>query len=319
MAALLAGQANMALKLIPDQGDQLKNNEKARAEGAFYAGLYVLGVNSKVPPLDNPKVKQALSLAIDRDGIVKALWKSQGAVPNGFVAPVDNFYDPDRKPFEFNADKAKAHLSEAGYKGGEIVIESSTVIGDDRQISEAIAEMWKTVGVNAKIEIIQGSVRAQKNCDKSFKGLFWSDPTSTRQDPDGMMYRPFGLCSPMDYWREAGWDKLGEQARFSLDPAHREAAYKRMQEIMDVYYPWLPVIVPIESHGVASYVNWRSNPNQTMEPRKDVFASTGRETSPNRGGRGTSPAGCPARGSRCTLIKRLRCTTLEARRHVPGK
>ena len=34
----------------------------------------------------------------------------------------------------------------------------------------------------------------------------------------------------------------------------------------------LPVIVPVESHGVASYVNWRSNPNQTMELRKEVFS-----------------------------------------------
>jgi peptide/nickel transport system substrate-binding protein len=273
MAALLAGQADMALKLIPDQVDQLKSNEKARAEGAFYAGLYVLGVNSKVPPLDNPKVKQALSLAIDREGIVKALWKGQGAVPNGFVAPGDNLgYDPSRPPFEYNADKAKALLTEAGYKGEEIIIESSTVIGNDRQMSEAIVEMWKKVGVNAKLEIIEGSVRAQKNREKAFKGLWWSDPTSTLQDPDGMMYRLLGPGGPMDYWREAEWDKLGQEARFSMDPKAREAAYKRMQEIMSVYYPWLPVIVPVESHGVASYINWRSNPNQTMELRKEVFS-----------------------------------------------
>ena len=273
MAALLSGSADMALKLIPDQVDQLKSNEKARAEGAFYAGLYVLGVNSKVPPLDNPKVKQALSLAIDRDGIVKALWKGQGAVPNGFVAPGDAIgYDPGRKPFEFNVDKAKALLAEAGYKGEEIVIESSTVIGNDRQMSEAIVEMWKKAGVNAKMEIIEGSVRAQKNREKTFKGMWWSDPTSTLQDPDGMMYRLLGPGGPMDYWREAEWDKLGQEARFSMDPKVREAAYKRMQEIMDVNYPWLPVIVPVESHGVASYINWRSNPNQTMELRKEVFS-----------------------------------------------
>jgi len=184
MAALLSGSVDMALKLIPDQVEQLKNNDKARAEGAFYAGLYVLGVNSKVPPLDNPKVKQALSLAIDRDGIVKALWRGQGAVPNGFIASGDSFYDPGRKPFEYSVDKAKALLAEAGYKNEEIVIESSTVIGNDRQMSEAIVEMWKKAGVNAKIEIIEGSVRAQKNRERSFKGLWWSDPTSTlRLDP----------------------------------------------------------------------------------------------------------------------------------------
>ena len=218
MAALLSGEADMALKLIPDQVDQLKSNEKARAEGAFYAGLYVLGVNSKVPPLDNPKVKQALSLAIDRDGDRQGALARPGHVPNGFVAPGDgSATTPSRKPFEFNADKAKALLAEAGYKGEEIVIESSTVIGNDRQMSEAIVEMWKKVGVNAKIEIIEGSVRAQKNREKTFKGLWWSDPTSTLQDPDGMMYRLLGPGGPMDYWREAEWDKLGEQARFSLD------------------------------------------------------------------------------------------------------
>jgi peptide/nickel transport system substrate-binding protein len=273
MAALLSGQADFAMKLIPDQVDQLKNNEKVRAEGALYAGLYVLAVNAKVPPLDNPKVKQALSLAIDRDGIVKALWRGQGAVPNGFVAPGDAVgYDTGRKPLEFNLDKAKALLAEAGYKNEEIVIESSTVVGNDRQMSEAIVEMWKKAGVNAKMEVIEASVRNQKNREKSFKGLFWSDPTSTVQDPDGMMYRLLSPGGPQDYWRDAEWDKLGLDARFSMDTKMREAAYKRMQEIMDVNFPWIPVISPIESHGVANYVNWRSNPNQMMELRKEVFS-----------------------------------------------
>ena len=48
--------------------------------------LYVLCVNSKRPPLDNPLVKQALSLAIDRERIVKELWKGRGIVPNGPIA-----------------------------------------------------------------------------------------------------------------------------------------------------------------------------------------------------------------------------------------
>ena len=272
LAALLSGQADLALKLIPDQVDQVENNEKARAEGAVYAGLYVLAVNSKVPPLDNPKVKQALSLAIDREAIVKGLWKGQGVVPNGFVAPGDTFYDPSRKPFEFNPGKAKELLMEARYLGEEIFIESSTVVGNDRQMSEAVVEMWKQVGVNARIELVEASVRAQKNRDRSFKGFFWSDPTSTLQDPDGMMYRLLGPGGPQDYWREYEWDRLGETARFTADPKQRGAAYRRMQEIMDVHLPWLPVIVPVESHGVASYVTWRANPNQTVELRREVLS-----------------------------------------------
>jgi peptide/nickel transport system substrate-binding protein len=272
LAALLGGQADMAMKLIPDQVEQIKSNEKVRTEGAPYAGLYVLVVNSKVPPLDNPKVKQALSLAIDRDAIVKALWRGQGSVPNGFVAPGDNFYDPARPPLAYDQDRARALLQEAGYKNEEIVLESSTVVANDRQMSEAIVEMWKKVGVAARIEIIEASVRAQKNRDKSFQGLFWSDPTSTLQDPDGMMFRLLGPGGPQDYWRDSEWDNLGQTARLSLDAAARATAYKRMQEIMDVHLPWIPVIVPIESQAVASYLNWRPNPNQTLELRRDVLS-----------------------------------------------
>ncbi|MFN8637118.1 MAG: ABC transporter substrate-binding protein [Chloroflexota bacterium] len=271
IAALLSGQADMALKLIPDQVVSLEKNEKVRVEGASYAGLYVLVVNSLVEPLTKPLVKQALSLAIDREAIAKSLWRGQGAVPNGFVAPGDTFYDPSRKPFEYNPDKAKQLLQEAGYHDEEIVLESSTIVGNDRQMSEAIVEMWKKIGVNARMESIEASVRAAKNRDKSFKGLFWSDPTSTLQDPDGMMYRLLAPGGPQDYWRDAEWDKLGQDARLALDPTVRERAYRRMQEIMDTSLPWIPVIVPIESHGVADYLNWRSNPNQTLELRRDVL------------------------------------------------
>ncbi len=43
--------------------------------------------------------------------------------------------------------------------------------------------MWKDVGVNVKVEVMEYSVRAQKNRDKSFKGMWWSDPTSTSAIP----------------------------------------------------------------------------------------------------------------------------------------
>jgi peptide/nickel transport system substrate-binding protein len=274
VAALLAGEADMVTKLPSDQVQRVNQSDKARAEGAFYAGLYVLAVNSKNPPLDNPKVKQALSLAIDRDAIVKSLWRGQGIVPNGFVAKGDSIgYDAERKPLEFNVDKAKQLLQEAGYKNEPITIESTDgQLQNDRQMSEAIIEMWKKAGINAQMEIIEASVRAQKNRDKAFKGLFWSDPTSTLQDPDGMMYRLLSPGGPQDYWRHPEWDRMGEEARFSLDSTLRDANYKKMQDIMLEHFPWLPVVQPIESYGVAKYINWRPNPNQLFQLRKEVFS-----------------------------------------------
>src|SRR5919197_4498903 len=97
VASLLAGESDVITKVPSDQVEKVNSGGKTRVESAFYAGLYVLAVNSKVPPLDNPKVKQALSLAIDREAIIKTLWRGQGIVPNGPVAKGDAVgYDPDR-------------------------------------------------------------------------------------------------------------------------------------------------------------------------------------------------------------------------------
>src|SRR5438128_736048 len=63
IAALLKGEVDIITQLPPDQEDKVAANSGTRVAGALYAGLYVLGVNNNRPPLDNPLVKQALSLA----------------------------------------------------------------------------------------------------------------------------------------------------------------------------------------------------------------------------------------------------------------
>src|SRR5262245_38476276 len=98
IAALLKGEVDIITQLPPDQEDKVIANSATRMMGALYAGLYVLGVNSKRPPLDNPLVKQALSLAIDREAIVKELWRGRGIVPSQPIAKGDNHFDPSLPP-----------------------------------------------------------------------------------------------------------------------------------------------------------------------------------------------------------------------------
>jgi peptide/nickel transport system substrate-binding protein len=273
VAALLAGEADIITKVPSDQVEKINGSGKTRVEGAFYAGLYVLAVNSQVPPLDNPKIKQALSYAIDRDAIVKTLWRGQGIVPNGPVAKGDTIgYDPDRPPLAYDQNKARALLQEGGYNNEPIVIETTQgQLQNDREMAEAIAEMWKKAGINAQIEIIEASVRAQKVAQKTFKGLWWSDPTSTLQDPDGMMWRLLGPGGQQDYWREPEFDRLGNEARFSLDEKLRADDYAKMTDIFLQNFPWLPIVQPVESYGVQNYLSWRPNPNQLFQLRKDVL------------------------------------------------
>jgi len=269
IAALLKGEVDVITQLPPDQEERVAGNASTRVAGALYAGLYVLAVNSKRPPLDNPLVKQALSLAIDREAIVKELWRGRGVVPSGMIAKGDNHFDPSLPPLPYKPAEAKARLKKAGYKGEEIFIETTVAyVAQDKAMSEAIAAMWKDVGVNVKVEVIEYSVRAQKNREKSFKGVFWSDPTSTLGDPDGMVWRLIGPGGPQDYWREAKFDELGNAARFSVDEKFRAGAYKEMTRIFLEHFPWIPVIQPYEDYGLQKYVEFTPNPNQQFEIRR---------------------------------------------------
>src|SRR5881296_4726181 len=272
VAALLKGEVDLITQVPPDQGERVKANAGTLVSGALYGGLYVLAVNSKRPPLDNPLVKQALSLAIDRETIVKELWRGRGVVPSGPIAKGDNHFDPSLPPLAYDPKEARERLRKAGYKNEEIYIETTVAyVSQDKAMSEAIAAMWKDVGVNVKVEVIEFSVRAQKNREKTFKGMYWSDPTSTLGDPDGMMWRLLGPGGPQDYWRDAKFDELGNAARFSVDEKFRGEAYGQMTRIFLENFPWLPVIQPYEDYGLQKHVEWTPNPNQQFEIRRFNF------------------------------------------------
>jgi peptide/nickel transport system substrate-binding protein len=272
VAALLKGEVDIITQLPPDQGERVKTNASTAVVGALYGGLYVLAVNSAVKPLDNPLVKQALALAIDRDLIVKELWRGRGIIPSGPIAKGDNHFDASLPPLAYNPKEARERLKKAGYKNEEIFLETTAgYLAGDKPMAEAVQAMWKDVGVNAKVEVIEYSVRSQKLRDKSFKGMYWSDPTSTLRDPDGMMWRLLGPGGPQDYWRHPEFDELGTAARFSVDEKFRADAYKKMTKVFLEHFPWIPVIQPYEDYGLQKHVEWAPDPLQQLEIRRFNF------------------------------------------------
>ena len=273
VAALLKGEVDLITQLPSDHWDRVNQSPTTRGAGALYAGLYVLGINAKMAPLNNQGVRQAMALAVDREAIVKELYRSRAIVPNGPIARGDNHYDAGLPPLRYDPKEARELVKKSGYKGEPIVIETSVgYVAHDKAMSEAIAGMWKDVGLNAAVEVIEYSVRAQKNRERSFKGLWWSDPTSTLADPDGMMWRLLGPGGPQDYYREAEFDELGNAARYSLDEKFRAEAYRKMTRIMlERAFGWIIVMQPYEDYGLQKHVEFTPNPNQQLEVRRFNF------------------------------------------------
>jgi peptide/nickel transport system substrate-binding protein len=268
VAALLRGEADIVTALPPDHADRVARHPSTKVEEILYAGLYVLVVDSRRPPLGNPLVKQALSLAIDRTAIVKDLWRARGLVPSGPIPKGESFYDDTLPPLAYDPDLARRRLAEAGYRQEPIVLESSAGhLANDRAMSEAIVAMWRDVGIAARLEILEKSVLAQKTRERSFKGLRWSAPVSPLGDPDAMMWRLLGPGGVHDNWRHARFDELGDAAQSSMDSKFRRQAYREMTAIFQEHLPWIPVIQPIDSYGLQRTVDWKPYSDQRIEIR----------------------------------------------------
>ena len=269
---LLRGAADLIVPLAPADRQRVAAGPSTRVAGVLYAGLYVLAVNVWVAPLSNPLIRQALSLAIDRETIVKELWRGRGVVPNGPIPRGDLLHDPARQPLAYDPGAARHRLKQAGYRGEAIHFETTAgMIANDHAMAEAIAEMWEDVGVKVVLDVIDTAVRHQKNRQQAFKGLWWSDPTSIIRDPDGMMGRLLSPGQPHDYWRHVEFDRLAIAARRSDDEGARAAAYRRMTDIFLEENPWIVVLQPMEDYGLQRYVEFTPSPDQQFDLRHPNF------------------------------------------------
>jgi peptide/nickel transport system substrate-binding protein len=269
IAALLRGEVDLITTLPPDHVQRVAAGPGTKVERVLYAGLHLLVVDSRRPPLDNPRVKQALSLAIDREAIVRSLWHGQGIVPNGPIPRGDSHYDATLPPLAHDPALARRVLREGGYAGEPIVLEMAPgYLTNDRTMSEAVVAMWRDVGLNVQLEQLEYAALMQRVRERKLKGLRWGSPASPLGDPDGMMWRLLGPGGIHDTWRHSRFDELGQAAQFSVDEAFRGRAYREMTRIFLEHLPWIPVIQPIEAYGLRRHVDWKPYPNQQLEIRR---------------------------------------------------
>jgi oligopeptide transport system substrate-binding protein len=166
LAAFENGEILLADSMPNDEIDAWRDKKEFNIEGQL--GTYYISFNVKKPPLDNPKVRKALTLAIDREFITTNIGKA-GQQPAGAFVSIGltdadvkkefrevggDYYDPSGAAYEANLAEAKKLLADAGYPNGEGLptIEYLYNEGTGHQlIGEALQDMWKKIGV--KIEL----------------------------------------------------------------------------------------------------------------------------------------------------------------------
>ena len=111
-------------------------------------------MDSTQPPFDDVRVRMAVSHAIDREGLVSAIQRGFGTPLAGIFIPQTFGFDPSVQP-EYNVEKAKELLAEAGYPDGfEVEFDTFTgSITDHSRVAEAIVGMLEEVGIEASLNV----------------------------------------------------------------------------------------------------------------------------------------------------------------------
>ena len=152
IAGLTTGEYDIVSEIPPDQLDGIDKTKGIEAAGGPIRNIRAINYDETNARLSDPRIRRALNLAIDRQLIVDTLYQGRTAVPRGMQQELfADMYIKDWPELEFNPDKAKALLKEAGYNGEEIYYRVlSNYYTLEVSTAQILVEMWKAVGLNVK-------------------------------------------------------------------------------------------------------------------------------------------------------------------------
>lgn len=132
----------------------VKDNKDLAFYSTDQAAVITLNMNIESKPLDNAKVRQAISYAINKDNIIAGAMDGVGTPANSPISPVLDGYSKDAPNYELNVEKAKGLLKEAGAEN----ITLSLKIKQDAQyqkIAQIVQADLKQVGINVDINVLE--------------------------------------------------------------------------------------------------------------------------------------------------------------------
>ncbi len=286
-AALLAGDVQF-IDSVPtnDIAKLLTNSSLALSEinglRLIYLALdqsrdgptpFVTGPNGETldrNPLKDRRVREALSIAINRPAIVERIMENAAIASGQFLPPGSYSYVPDLPPPPADADRARALLAEAGYPHGLTMTLHSPNDRylNDARIVQAIGQMWARIGVKTSVEALPWTsfvAHANKQDYSVFLGG-WASATGEASNPLRALVaswnpaKGYGTTNRGRYSNPA-LDAVLDQALATADDAARE---KLLQEATRITFADV-AIIPLHNQKNT----WAMKAGLSYTPRAD--------------------------------------------------
>ncbi len=237
LANLRSGDLDMLERLAATDVASVKSDsglQYAEAVSLGYQGITVNlnnGERGDNPFGNDPKIRQAFSLSLDRDAINQVVFEGVFAPGNQPFPPTSPWYDKDYPVPARDVEKAKALLKEAGYDSldVEVQVANNPV---QTQLMQVVQAMAAEAGFNVKLKSMEfASLLADQSAGNyQASQVGWSG----RVDPDGNIHQ-FMTCKGGindSKYCNPEVDKLLDEARRSTDNAVRKAKYDAARDIL---------------------------------------------------------------------------------------
>jgi oligopeptide transport system substrate-binding protein len=265
-----AGQLDFTYVVPPQQFQWIRQNLASELHIAPQLSVYFYGFNLTQPPFkDNPKLRRALSLVIDRDKLTTAVTGVGEAPAYGWIPPgVWNYtpqqFDYAQRPYAERLAEARRLYAEAGYSAAKpLAVELRYNTGDvHNRLAVAVAAMWQeALGVETRLyaeefRALLQTIQARTDTQvfrSSWVGDFNDAYTFAQLLRTGFALNLTGYSSPR-------YDALLAAAVDESDIARRRALLEEAERVMLADHPVLPLYFYVNKHLVKPWVRgWTDN------------------------------------------------------------
>ena len=236
-------------------------------------GVTFVNLNLKNKYLADKRVRQALSLAINRQELVDTVMNGAGTVASGWLNPKTPGFDDSAEAFPYDVDKAKALLKEAGVDGFSL---TCGVRAADQPVMVAIQDYWKKIGVDLKVNVQDAAKWSADWAAGSLEvtELSWHPLYA---DGDNHMYTYFyseNAKGKSSFYNNPEFDKLMDEARGSTDEDKRVELYKKADDILTRQdYATLPLFYPKFQFVAKDYVK-NAKVGNLIDHMRDIDVDT---------------------------------------------
>ncbi len=235
VAALLAGDLDgFPIGMGGESVAQFEKDKRFRVAIGTTEGEAMLSINNKRKPLDDVRVRRALTHAIDRKGLIEAVNFGYGTPIGSHFPPHDPAYVDLTEAYPYDPAKARALLKEAGAEKLELTLRLPPP-GYARRGGEVVAAMLADVGVTAKIENMEWA----QWLDVVFRNFNYDLTIINHVEPNDIVK----YAEPNYYWQydSPEFRNVLAEANSTLDNAKRTELLQRAQRILtrDATNVWL--------------------------------------------------------------------------------